>query len=82
MFARRCIVGLEADRAKCEGNVEKSLAMCTSLAPVISYDKAAQIAEIAYETGRTVREVALEVSGLEKAKLDALLDARGQTGTG
>src|SRR5438094_7839335 len=66
VFARRCIVGLEADRQKCEGNIEKSLAMCTSLAPEIGYDKAAQIAKIAYETGRTVREVALEISGLEK----------------
>ncbi|MDB6122807.1 MAG: fumarase, partial [Pedosphaera sp.] len=49
VFARRCIVGLEADVAKCEGNIENSLAMCTSLAPVIGYDKAAKIAKIAYE---------------------------------
>src|SRR5438552_2029884 len=66
VFVGRCIVGLEADRQKCEGNIEKSLAMCTSLAPEIGYDKAAQIAKIAYETGRTVREVALEISGLDK----------------
>jgi fumarate hydratase class II len=84
VFAKRCIAGLEADVTKCEGNIENSLAMCTSLAPVIGYDKAAKIAKIAYETGKTIRQVALEVSGLDKAKLDQLLDARSQTepGTG
>ena len=84
IFAKRCVNGLEADVAKCEGNIENSLAMCTALAPVIGYDKAAKIAKIAYETGKTIRQVALETSGLDKAKLDQLLDARSQTepGTG
>jgi len=84
VFARRCVTGLEADAEKCEANIEQSLAMCTALAPEIGYDKAAKIAKIAYESGRTVREVALEMSGLEKKKLDDLLDARSQTepGTG
>lgn len=84
VFARRCVSGLEADVQKCESNIEKSLAMCTSLAPVIGYDKAAKIAKVAYETGRTVREVALETSGLDKNKIAELLDAKSQTepGTG
>lgn len=78
-FADKCVAGLEADREKCESNVERSLAMCTTLAPVIGYDRAAKIAKAAYDSGRTIREVALEVSGLDKARLDELLDARGQT---
>jgi fumarate hydratase, class II len=84
VFARRCVTGLEADVAKCEGNIENSLAMCTALAPVIGYDKAAKIAKVAYETGKTIRQVASETSGLDKGKLDQLLDARSQTepGTG
>src|SRR5580704_12254311 len=84
VFARRCISGLEADVQKCEGNIEQSLAMCTSLTPVIGYDKAAKIAKVAYESGRTVREVALEISGLDKNKIAELLDAKSQTepGTG
>jgi fumarate hydratase class II len=84
VFARRCVSGLEADVQKCEGNIEQSLAMCTSLAPVIGYDKAAKIAKVAYDTGRTVRQVALEISGLDKDKIAELLDAKSQTepGTG
>src|SRR5580658_8940368 len=82
VFSRRCISGLEAEVQKCESNIQKSLAMCTSLAPVIGYDKAAKIAKCAYENGKTVREVALEVSGLDKARIDELLEARSQTDPG
>ena len=78
VFARRCVAGLEADTEKCEANIEKSLAMCTALAPVIGYDKAAKIAKKAFETNRTVREVAIELSGLEPDVLEALLDPKKQ----
>src|SRR5262249_5183477 len=79
VFARRCVAGLEADVAKCESNIEQSLALGTALAPVIGYDQAARIVQIAYQSGRTVREVALEISGLNKEKLDELLDPKRQT---
>jgi fumarate hydratase class II len=79
VFARRCVAGLEADAMKCESNIEQSLAMCTALAPEIGYDNAAKIAKVAYESGRTVREVAMEISGLEKQRIDELLDPRRQT---
>jgi fumarate hydratase class II len=79
VFARRCVSGLEADAENCESNIEQSLAMCTALAPVIGYDNAAKIAKVAYENGRTVREVAMEISGLDKQKIDELLDPRSQT---
>jgi fumarate hydratase class II len=82
VFARRCVAGLEADVERCQANIEQSLAMCTALAPVIGYDKAAHIAKVAYETRRTVREVAIELSGLDKAKLDELLDPVKQTEPG
>ena len=79
VFAERCVAGLEADRALCESNVERSLAMCTVLAPVIGYDKAAKIAKVAYQTKRNVREVAHELSGLPETRIDELLDPAKQT---
>ncbi len=81
-FERRCIRGLQADRERCEGLVEQSLAMCTALAPVIGYDRAAQIATQAYQSGRTVRQVALESGVLPEAELAALLDPRTMTEPG
>jgi fumarate hydratase class II len=53
--------------------------MCTALAPVIGYDQAAKIAKLAYERGRTVREVAIETSGLTRERLEELLDPEKQT---
>lgn len=80
VFSRRCVAGTGADRERCEGSLEQSLAMCTALAPVIGYDHAARIAKIAFETGRTVRDVSLEFSDLSPAKIAELLDARRLTG--
>jgi len=81
VFAGRCVAGLESDALRCESNVERSLAMGTALAPAIGYDKAVQIVKAAAESGRTVREVALEMSGLDKAMLEGLLDPARQTQT-
>ncbi len=79
VFVEKCVNGLKADEARCEELIEKSLAMCTSLVPLIGYDKAAEIAKQAHATGRTVREVALETSGLSEADLKKALDARSMT---
>jgi len=78
----KCINGLEPDRERCAELIEKSLAMCTSLAPVIGYDAAARLAHDAYESGKTVREVALEQNLLDQKKLDQLLDPRSMTEPG
>ncbi len=81
-FNERCLQGLEADRERCEGLIEESLAMCTALAPVIGYDRAAEIAKQAHATGRTVREVALAENVLPEAELNTLLDPRPMTEAG
>lgn len=79
-FSRRAIEGLRANAERASGFVEQSLAMCTALAPEIGYEKAAAIAKEAYRSGRTVREVAREMSGIADDRLSQLLDPRGQTG--
>ena len=53
--------------------MERSLAMATALALDIGYDKAAAIAKEAFETGRTIREVAIQRSGLPEQRLAELL---------
>ncbi len=79
-FAVKLVDGLKADRARAESFVEQSLAMGTVLAPEIGYEKAAALVKDAYATGRTVREVAREKSGLEPEHLDRLLDPAAQVG--
>ena len=79
VFADRCVSGLEANRDRCEGLVEQSLAMCTALAPKIGYDQAAEIAKESHKSGKTVRQVAQERKLMPDAELDQLLNPRRMT---
>ncbi len=73
MLADKCIKGLVADEIQCEAYIEKSLALVTALVPLIGYDRAADLAKKAYETGQTVRQVAKEARVLPEEDLDKLL---------
>ncbi|UCH20201.1 MAG: class II fumarate hydratase [Deltaproteobacteria bacterium] len=73
VFAEKCIKGITANRAKCAAGIEQSLAMVTGLVPHIGYDKAAGIAQKAYESGKTIREVVLEEKILPEDLLEGLL---------
>jgi fumarate hydratase class II len=79
-FETKLVRGLEADRERAASLVEQSLAMVTVLAPVIGYEKAASISKTAYASGRTVRDVAREQSGLSEERLTELLDPAAQAG--
>jgi fumarate hydratase, class II len=81
-FADACVKGIEADKERCESLVEQSLAMCTPLAPVIGYDKAAEVAKRAYKEGKTVREVAREVTGLSEKELSEIFNLHALTEPG
>ena len=79
VFQEKCVAGIEADAERCESMVERSLAMVTSLAPRIGYDKAAAIAKEAFASDRTVREVALAEQVLPEDELAKALDPQGMT---
>jgi fumarate hydratase class II len=78
-FKTKCLDGLEANAERASSYVEKSISMATALNPLIGYEKAAAIAKESYKTGRTVREIAYEKSGLTKQQVDEALDPRKQT---
>jgi Fumarase len=77
-FAKQCIKGLKAT-SRGPDMVERGLAICTSLAPVIGYDAAAEISKIAHKTGRTVREVAREKTNLSEEELMRILNPASMT---
>jgi fumarate hydratase class II len=79
VFAERCVAGIEANADRCAELIEQSLAMCTSLAPLIGYDQAAAIAKEAFASGKTVREIALKNKVLDEARLNEALDAMSMT---
>jgi len=82
MFVDRCIDGLEVNERTATGMVERSLMMCTALAPVIGYDRAAKLAKEAFASGQTVRELALEQKLVDAKSLDRLLDPTAMTKPG
>ncbi|CAB1063646.1 Fumarate hydratase class II (EC [Olavius sp. associated proteobacterium Delta 1] len=75
-FSDKCIAGISANREACAAYIEKSLALVTGLVPKIGYDQAAAIAKKAYETGKTIRQVAMEESILPENELNDLLDGK------
>ncbi|MCH7653487.1 MAG: aspartate ammonia-lyase, partial [Chloroflexi bacterium] len=74
----QCVRGLKATRKGPE-MVEKGLAIVTTLVPHIGYDASAAIAHEAQLTGKTVKEVALEMTDLSESRLDEILDPASMT---
>ena len=74
MFRLNLVNDLKANIDKCEGYIEDSLAMCTSLAPIIGYDKAAFIAKEAFKMNKSIREICLEQKILPEKELDKILN--------
>jgi fumarate hydratase, class II len=90
-FVDFCAEEMEANITACQGQVEKSLSMVTSLNPLIGYDAAAALAKEAFKSGKTIRELCLEKMGggtlkkknsdvvVKEAELTAALDPRSMT---
>jgi fumarate hydratase class II len=80
-FSAKCVDGIKATERGPE-LVERGLALCTALVPAIGYDLAASISHDAFESGETVREVALKKTKLTEKDLEKLLDPFKMTKAG
>jgi fumarate hydratase class II len=81
IFVDRCISGIEADRERCRDYAEKSPALATALAPILGYDKAAQIAKDALVKDKTIRDLVVEEGLMDAKEADEVLDPAKQTNT-
>lgn len=72
-FSKQCVDGIKATERGPE-LVERGLALSTALVPAIGYDASAKISKQAFETGKTVREIARETTKLSDEELDEHLD--------
>jgi fumarate hydratase class II len=75
VFAEKCVDGIEVNRAGCAASAEATLAAATALNGVIGYDKGAAIVKKATDSGRPLREIALE-QGVDAKLYDATIDLR------
>ena len=80
IFVERCIAGIEADEERARGYAERSPALATALAPLIGYDKAADLAKEALKTDKTIRDLVIEKGILDEKEADEVLDPGKQTG--
>jgi len=82
IFRDKCVGGVVANSVRCGELVERSMAMVTSLAPIIGYDRAAEIAKESAKTGKTVRTICIERHILPDAELALALDPVAMTKPG
>ncbi|RQW25337.1 class II fumarate hydratase [Rhodobacteraceae bacterium CH30] len=80
-FNRHLVANCQADSARLARDVESTLMRVTALAPVIGYEQAARIAQLALTQDLPLRVAALQM-GVEAALLDKLCDASAMAGTG
>jgi fumarate hydratase class II len=75
LFAEKCVDGIEANKAGTERSAAATLAVATALNPVIGYDKATEIVKEAAQSGRMLRDVAIE-KGVDPKVYDETIDLR------
>ena len=79
LLADKAVAGFTINRDRITSLVDKNPILVTALNPVIGYDKAAQIAKKAYAEGRSLKDVAAEMTNLSREELNRLLDPRPMT---
>ncbi len=78
MLRERCVAGIVALPNNCSRHVEGGTALVTGLVTAVGYEKAARIAKEVLATGRSVREVTLDLTEIPCEQIDRLLDASSQ----
>lgn len=73
-FNDHCVSGIEANRARIDELLDRSLMLVTALNPHIGYDKAAQIAKLAHHEGSTLKEAALKLGYVTAEQFSAWID--------
>jgi fumarate hydratase class II len=78
-LADNAIAGFKVREDKIKEALDRNPILVTALNPVIGYEKGAATAKQAYKEGRPILDVAMETTGLPRAKLKALLDPTALT---
>src|SRR6202165_446411 len=79
IFADKCIVGIEADVARCRTYALSSPAIGTALNPYIGYEEAAKVIKASLAEGKDLRTIVLERGLMSEADVDKALDVEAMT---
>lgn len=69
-FNDKCAIGIEPLHENIKKNLDNSLMLVTALNPKIGYYKAAEIAQTAHKTGKTLKETAISLGYLTAEQFD------------
>ena len=72
-FGKHLVQGIKANKDQLQKNLDRSLMMVTALNPIIGYDKSAQVAKRAYQTGQTLRESAIQLGFISAEEFDRIV---------
>jgi len=81
-FRNNCLVGIVANRERCQELLELNPSIATALNRTIGYDMASKVAKRSAAEKKSVRQVVLEMGILDKDTLDEVLDVRHMTEPG
>ena len=81
-FVDNCVTGITANETRCRYLVENSVGVITAICPHVGYQKAADIAKKALQTGESVRTLILQENLLNEEELDYILDPVNMTEPG
>jgi len=82
LLADKAIASFRVNDAKLKEALSRNPILVTALNPIIGYQKAAEIAKLAYKQGRPIIDVALENTELQRSQLETLLDPEKLTAGG
>ncbi len=81
-FVDNCVSGITANEDRCRCLVENSVGIITALSPYVGYQKAADIAKKAIQTGASVRKLILDEKIMSEDELNEVLDPENMTEPG
>jgi aspartate ammonia-lyase len=70
----KCVDGIKVNEKVLEAYIEKTVGIVTALVPVVGYDKATELANEAYKSGKGLLEVIRDKKALTEPQIKDLLD--------
>lgn len=80
MFNQKCIIGIKANKERCEEMAAKNTMIATALIPYLGYDNIARIVKTAREKNKSVRDIILEENLLPEKDIKKILSLKCLTG--
>jgi fumarate hydratase class II len=82
VFAEKCVHGIKANRERCLAYAERTASLGTALAPILGYDRVAEIFKQAMAEDKPIRQAIVDAGVMPPEKVDELLDLKKLTGGG